>query len=154
LVVSLCSLGAWADNTPDPCNLTAPSCTATCTNSPCQVSLVRNGNGVSMMYGNADASILCAPDHGTVTWATNIATPQLIGAFFNASHYPGSTSIVAGSSSSPATSTVTAPNAAMSCYVYSIVVCDATGSCSTVDPKVIVTGTHAEGTATKKKKNY
>lgn len=107
-----------------------------------------------MTYNGTDASILCAPDHGTVTWATQTALPSLVGAFFSGTHYPGSTNIVTGSSVVAASSTVTAPNQALSCYVYSIVVCDSTGSCSTVDPKVIVTGTHVVGKNAKKKHQY
>jgi len=72
--------------------------------------------------------------------------------FFSATHYPGSASIISGSTAAPASSAVTAPSQAQSCYVYSAVVCDLSGSCATVDPRVIITGVHVEGKQTKKKK--
>ena len=149
--MSLCTLGARADSTPDPCSPTT-ACTATCTSSPCQVSLTRNGSSLSLTYNGTDASILCAADYSTVKWAAQTALPSLIGAFFSASHYPGSTNIVTGSSTVAASTNVSAPNQAQSCYVYSVMVCDSTGSCAKVDPRVIVTGVHPK--AKKKKKEY
>ncbi|MGA7463162.1 MAG: hypothetical protein WBW69_23200 [Candidatus Korobacteraceae bacterium] len=151
LVVSLCSLGLWADSTSDPCPSTT-QCTATCNSSPCQVQVTRSGGSLSLMYNNTDASVLCAADDSTVTWATSTATPSLIGAFFSASHYPGSTNVVTGSNAVAASSTVTAPSQDKSCYVYQIVVCDATGSCGVLDPKVVVTGLHVGGKHKKKEK--
>jgi len=150
LVVSLGSLGLRADTTSDPCPSTT-QCTATCTSSPCQVQITRNGSSLSLSYGGTDASVLCAADGSTVKWAFGTATPSLIGAFFSPSHYPGSTNVVTGSSVSPASSTVSAPNSANSCYVYQAVVCDATGSCGALDPKVVVTGVHATAKHAKKK---
>ena len=151
LVVSLCSLGLRADSTTDPCPSTT-QCTATCTTSPCQVQITRNGSSLSLSYSGSDASVLCAADGSTVKWAYATATPSLIGAFFSPSHYPGNTNVVVGSSTVPAGSSVSAPNAANSCYVYQVVVCDATGSCGTLDPKVVVTGVHVSPRA--KKKGY
>jgi len=153
LVVSLCSLGLWADSTSDPCNLTSASCTVTCTSSPCQVQITRNGNSLSLAYNGTDASVLCAGDNSTVNWAASTATPQLIGAFFNPNHYPGSTNVVVGSSATPASTTVAAANVSTACFVYQVTVCDSTGSCGVLDPKVVVTGIHVEGKK-KKKKGY
>jgi hypothetical protein len=151
LVVSLCSLGLWADSTSDPCPSNT-QCTATCTSSPCQVQVTWSGSSLSLMYNNTNASVLCAADDSTVTWATSTATPSLIGAFFSATHYPGSTNVVTGSNAVAASSTVTAPSQAESCYVYQIIVCNAAGSCGVLDPKVVVTGLHAEGKHKKKDK--
>jgi hypothetical protein len=151
LVVSRCSLGLWADSTSDPCPSTT-QCTATCSSSPCQVQITRSGSSLTLLYNDTDASVLCAGDESTVKWATSTATTSMIGAFFSASHYPGSTNVVVGSSTVPAASTVTASSAATSCYVYQIIVCDATGSCGVLDPKVVVTGLHAVGPKKKKKK--
>jgi hypothetical protein len=103
------------------------------------------------LYNNTDASALCVGANSTVTWATSTATPSLIGAFFNPSHYLGSTNVVTGSSVSPASATAGNPNPAQSCYVYQIVVCDSTGSCGVLDPRVVVTGMHVEGKHKKKK---
>ncbi len=150
LVVSLCSLGLWADSTSDPCPSTT-QCTATCTSSPCQVQVTQSGNTLSLSYNGTNASVLCAADDSTVTWATSTATPSMIGAFFSASHYPGSTNVITGSNAVAASSTITAPNQAESCYVYQVVVCNAAGSCGVLDPKVVVTGVHVEGKHKKKK---
>jgi hypothetical protein len=152
LVVSLGSLGLWADSTSDPCNLTPPSCTAVCSSSPCQVQITQNGNTLSLSYNGSDASVLCAVDNYTVKWATSTATPSMIGAFFSATHYPGSTNIVTGSNAAPATSTVTAANSQTACFVYQVVVCNAAGSCGVLDPKVVVTGVGIEGKHKKKDK--
>ncbi len=151
LVVSLCSLRVWADSSSDPCNSPPTACTATCTSSPCQVQVTQNGGSLSLSYGGTDASILCAGDNSTVSWATSTATPSMIGAFFNASHYPGSTSVVTGSSANAASTTVTASSPSTACYVYQIVVCNSAGSCGTLDPRVVVTGVNTEGKHKKKK---
>lgn len=150
LVVSLCSLGLWADSTSDPCPSTT-QCTATCNSSTCQVQIVRSGNNLSLSFGGTDASVLCAPNDSTVTWATSNATPSLIGAFFNPSHYPGSSSVLTGSNLAAASSSVSAPSKSQSCYVYQVVVCDSTGSCGVLDPKVVITGLNTEGKKKKKK---
>lgn len=152
LVVSLCSLGLWADSTSDPCTNLPTSCTATCTSSPCQVQVTRNGSSLSLSLGGTDASILCAGDNSTVAWATQTATPQMIGAFFNPNHSPGSTSVVIGSTVSAASTSVSANSPAQACFVYQIIVCDNTGSCGVLDPKVVVTGIHVGGKAKKKDK--
>ena len=152
LVVLLCNFGIWADSSTDPCNSAPSACTATCTSSPCQVQLTSSGGTVSLTYNGTDASILCAPDNATVKWATQTATPaSMIGLFFNASHYPGSSNIVVGSSAIAASSTVTATSSSQACYVYSIAVCGATGSCSTKDPRVVVTGVNVQGKHAKKR---
>jgi hypothetical protein len=152
LVVSLCSLGLWADSTSDPCSLTAPSCTATCTSSPCQVQITQSGSSLSLSYNGTNASVLCAGDNSTVTWAPSSATPSLVGAFFSSTHYPGNTSVVTGSNSNAASTSVTAGDPSLACYVYQIVVCNSSGSCGVLDPKVVVTGVTIEGKKKKKDK--
>ena len=92
-------------------------------------------------------------DESTVTWATSTATPAMIGTFFSATHYPGSTNVVTGSNAVPASTTVTASNQANSCYVYQVIVCNSAGSCGVLDPKVVVTGVHVEGKHKKKDKD-
>lgn len=151
LVVLLCSLGLWADSSTDPCNSAPSACTATCASSPCQVSVTRNGSNLSLTYNGSDASVLCASNNSTVKWATSTSNASVIGLFFNPSHYPGSTNIVVGSSAIPASTAVAASNAAQSCFVYSITVCDATGSCGTIDPRVVVTGAGMKRNAHHKK---
>jgi len=153
LIVSLCSLGLWADSTSDPCPSTT-QCTASCNSSPCQIQVTQSGNSLSLSYNGTNASVLCAGDGSTVEWATATATPALIGTFFNPNHYPGSASVIAGSNSAAASTSVSAPNQANSCYVYQIVVCNSSGSCGVLDPKVVVTGVGFEGKHKKKKKDY
>jgi len=149
LVVSLCSLGLWADSTSDPCPSTT-QCTATCNSSPCQVQVTQNGNSLSLSYNGTDASVLCAGDESTVSWASATATPSMIGAFFSASHYPGNTNVVVGSNAVAASTTVTASSESEACYVYQIIVCNSSGTCGVLDPRVVVTGLHAEGKHKKK----
>lgn len=140
LVVVMCSSGLWADNSTDPCNSAPSACSATCSSSPCQVSVTRNGSSLSLTYNGTDASTLCASNYSTVKWATSTSTASVVGLFFNPTHYPGSSNIVVGSSAIPASTAVAASNPSQSCYVYSIVVCDASGSCATIDPRVVITG--------------
>jgi hypothetical protein len=150
LVVLLCSSGLWADSSTDPCNSAPSACSATCSSSPCQVSVARNGNSLTLSYNGTDASTLCASNYSTVKWATSTSTASVVGLFFNPTHYPGSTSIVVGSSVIPASTAVAASNASQSCFVYSIVVCDSTGTCATVDPRVVITGVGVKGKTQKK----
>ena len=125
LVVLLCSLRAKADSTSDPCSPTT-ACSATCKGSSCAVVLNRSGGTLSPTYNGSDASALCAPNSSTVTWATATATPaSVVGVLFSSTHYPGSSSIVVGTSNSSngASSSVTASGPAQVCYVYSVEVC-------------------------------
>lgn len=148
MVVSLGSQAAWADNTPDPCS-PATACTATCNSSPCQVQMNRNGSTLTLSLNGTDASVLCVPDYSTVSYAA-ASTNSLFGLLFSASHTPFSKSILVGSSSQPISSQATSPSAPQSCYVYSVAVCDFTGSCAALDPKVIVTGVHVGAKHAKK----
>jgi hypothetical protein len=77
----------------------------------------------------------------------------MIGAFFSATHYPGSTNVVTGSNANAASTTVSASGPSTSCYVYQIAVCNSAGTCGVLDPKVVVTGVHVEGKHKKKDKN-
>ena len=150
LVVSLCSLGLWADSTSDPCPSTT-QCTATCTSSPCQVQVTRSGSSLSLSYNGTNASVLCAADDSTVTWATSTATPSHDRSVLQRDPLSRQHECCYRQQRSSRLFHRNRTNQAKSCYVYQVVVCNSAGSCGVLDPKVVVTGVHVEGKHKKKK---
>jgi len=147
VLVSLCCLTAVGDNST--CGA-APTCSASCSGASCAIELNRSQNTLTLSYGGSDATVLCVPYGSSISWTpSNTSSAAIVGVLFNGSSSPGNSSVLSGNNKAGATTTASNTG----CFVYSIELCDFSGSCAVIDPKVVIGGGPLEKKHPKKKKD-